>query len=250
MGKSFRQRLIAHEELLGTLLSLPSPEIAELLAKTGFDWLFIDMEHSTIGLKDAQRMIQAAEPNAHSIIRVPGNDGIWIKRCLDTGADGIIVPQVNTKKEAEEAVQFTKYPTKGKRSVGISKAHDYGLSFNEYMKNANDEIALIVQCEHKEAVKNLNEILEVDGIDCIFIGPYDLSASMGKTGNFQDQEVIDSIAKIEAQCKEKNIPLGIFGGSSEAVKPYKNRGFNLLTAGIDMLMVSSSAKEIINKIRD
>ena len=250
MEKSFRQRLIAHEELLGTLLSLPSPEIAELLAKSGFDWLFIDMEHSTIALKDAQHMIQAAEPNAHSIIRVPGNDELWIKRCLDTGAEGIIVPQVNSKKEAEQAVQYTKYPTKGKRSVGISKAHDYGLSFNKYMKNANEEIALIVQCEHKEAVDNLPEIVEVDGIDCIFIGPYDLSASMGKTGKFHDQEVIDSIAKIEQQCKAKNIPLGIFGGTSEAVKPYKNRGFTLLTAGIDVLMISSSAKEILNKMRD
>ena len=118
------------------------------------------------------------------------------------------------------------------------------------MKNANEEIALIVQCEHKDAVDNLPEIVEVDGIDCIFIGPYDLSASMGKTGKFHDQEVIDSIAKIEQQCKAKNIPLGIFGGTSEAVKPYKNRGFTLLTAGIDVLMISSSAKEILNKMRD
>ncbi len=250
MEKSFRQRLIAHEELLGTLISLPSPEIAELMAKSGFDWLFIDMEHSTIGLKQAQHMIQPAEPNAHSIIRVPGNDEIWIKRCLDTGAEGIIVPQVNTKKEAEEAVQFTKYPTKGKRSVGISKAHDYGLSFNEYIKKANEEIALIVQCEHKESVENLPEILEVDGIDCVFIGPYDLSASMGKTGNFQDQEVIDSIAKIEELCKDKNVPLGIFGGASDSVKPYKNRGFTVLTTGIDVLMLSSSAKEILKKMQD
>jgi len=250
MGKSFRQRLIAHEELLGTLLSLPSPEIAELLAKTGFDWLFIDMEHSTIGLKDAQRMIQAAEPNAHSIIRVPGNDEIWIKRCLDTGAEGIIVPQVNTREEAEQAVRFSKYPPQGKRSVGISKAHNYGITFNQYIQDANEEVALIVQCEAQEAIKNLPEILEVEGIDCVFIGPYDLSASMGKTGEVQSPEVVDAITSIQKQCNKKNMPLGIFGGAPEAVKKYKDEEFNLIAVGIDVLMIHNSAKETINKLKE
>lgn len=250
MEKAFRKRLINKESLPGTLLSLPNPEIAELLSKSGFDWLFIDLEHSTIDVQSAQHMIQAAQSNAHCILRVPGNEEIWIKRCLDTGAEGIIVPQVNTREEAEQAVRFTKYPPQGKRSVGISKAHNYGITFNQYIQNANDDIALIVQCETQEAIKNLPEILEVKGIDCVFIGPYDLSASMGKTGEVQSPEVVDAIRSIQEQCSKKNMPLGIFGGTPEAVKKYKDEGYNLIAVGIDVLMIYNSAKEIIHQLKD
>jgi len=250
MKKTFRRRLVNNEKLLGTLLSLPSPEIAELISKSGFDWLFIDLEHSTINVQSAQCMIQAAQSNAHCILRVPGNEEIWIKRCLDTGAEGIIVPQVNTKEEAEYAVRYTKYPPQGKRSVGISKAHNYGITFNQYIQNANDDIALIVQCEAQEAIKNLPEILEVEGIDCVFIGPYDLSASMGKTGKIQSTEVVDAINSIQKQCSKKNMPLGIFGATPEAVKKYKDEGYNLIAVGIDVLMLYNSAKKAINKLKE
>lgn len=249
MNSTFKSRLKSDEKLMGTLLSLPSPEIAELLAKSGFDWLFVDMEHSTIDLKDAQRMIQAASPFAHCIVRVPGNDEIWIKRILDTGAEGIIVPQVNTKEEAEIAVQNAKYPTQGDRSVGISRAHDYGLSFNTYMRRANEDITLIIQCEHIESVKNLPAILQVEGIDAIFVGPYDLSASMGKTGQVKDKEVVANIEKIQSLCAEHNMPAGIFGGTPDAVKNYHHSGFNLVAVSIDMLMISQSAKKILSEMK-
>ena len=250
MKTTFRKRLLNKEPMIGTLITIPSPEIAELLSKAGYDWLFIDLEHSAISLVEAQHMIQAASPNTHCVVRVPGNDEIWIKRILDIGAEGIIIPQVNTMEEAKQAVQYTKYPPEGKRSVGIAKAHDYGLDFKHYIENANDDIALIVQCEHKESVKNLPEIINVDGIDCIFVGPYDLSGSYGKLGQVEDTEVVNSIETIHKTCVEAGMPLGIFGTKPETLAAYKKTGFNLIAASVDVIMLNSSVQRNLKVINE
>jgi 2-keto-3-deoxy-L-rhamnonate aldolase RhmA len=134
--------------------------------------------------------------------------------------------------------------------VGISRAHEYGLSFHSYMKRANDDIVLIVQCEHKESIKNLEDILKVEGIDSIFVGPYDLSASMGKTGQVKDKAVVANIEEIQSLCAKHNMPAGIFGGTPDAVKNYHYSGFNLVAVGIDMLMISQSAKGILSEMKD
>jgi 2-dehydro-3-deoxyglucarate aldolase/4-hydroxy-2-oxoheptanedioate aldolase len=249
MQTSFKKRLVDKEQMIGTLLTLPSPEIAELLSKAGFDWLFIDMEHSSITLKDAQSMIQAASPNAHCVVRVPGNDEIWLKRVLDIGPAGIIIPQVNTMEQAQYAVKFSKYPPVGKRSAGISRAHGYGLDFARYIEEANDDTAVIVQCEHKESIKNLPEIIGVEGIDCIFVGPYDLSGSYNKLGKVDDTEIINAIETIQKTCVEAGMPLGIFGGKPEAVLPYSKTGFNLIAMGLDVLMLSQSAQYNLKKLK-
>ena len=250
MKQSLRKDLREGKSLTGTLLTLPSPEVAEILAKSGFDWLFIDMEHSAISLQTAQTIIQAASTQSYCVIRCPSNDEAWINRCLDTGADGIIIPQVKTQKEAEYAAHFAKYAPLGGRSVGISRAHGYGMDFNEYMERANEDTALIIQCEHIEAIDNLPSILDVKGIDCVFVGPYDLSASMNKTGQLKDPEVVNAIERISKMASESNMPLGIFGTAPEFVKAYKQKGFNLLTVNADILMLSRSAKDILQKINN
>ena len=234
--------------MVGTLLTTTSPELAELLSKIGFDWLFIDMEHSAIDLQDVQNIIRGAAPNAHCIVRVPGNDEIWIKRVLDTGAEGIIIPQVNTQEEAEKAVQYTKYPPHGSRSVGISRAHGYGVDFKAYTENANTDVALIVQCEHKEAIKNLPKTIKVEGIDCIFVGPYDLSGSYNKLGKTEDTEVLNAIETIQKTCVEAGMPLGIFGTKPENMLAYKKIGFNLIAISTDVLMLSESARKILDTL--
>jgi len=250
MKQSLRKDLREGKSLTGTLLTLPSPEVAEILAKSGFDWLFIDMEHSAISLQTAQTIIQAASTQSYCVIRCPSNDEAWINRCLDTGADGIIIPQVKTQKEAEYAAHFAKYAPLGGRSVGISRAHGYGMDFNEYMERANEDTALIIQCEHIEAIDNLPSILDVKGIDCVFVGPYDLSASMNKTGQLKDPEVVNAIERISKMASESNMPLGIFGTAPEFVKAYKQKGFNLLTVNADILMLSRSAKDVLQDIND
>ncbi|MCF8335515.1 MAG: hypothetical protein K9H65_02825 [Bacteroidales bacterium] len=250
MKNSLRRDLMDGKYLTGTLLTIPSPEIAEILAKSGFDWLFIDLEHSSISLQTAQLMVQAASPQSYCVIRCPANDEAWINRCLDTGADGIIIPQVKTQKEAEYAAHFAKYAPVGGRSVGISRAHGYGMRFNEYMERANEDTALIIQCEHIEAIYDLPSILQVTGIDCVFVGPYDLSASMNKTGQLKDAEVVDSIESIRKMASESNMPLGIFGTAPEFVKAYKHQGFGLLAVNSDTLMLSRSAKDILQNLQN
>ncbi|MFO8235193.1 MAG: aldolase/citrate lyase family protein [Bacteroidales bacterium] len=249
MRTNFRKRLLNKEPMIGTLLTISGTEAAEILSKSGFDWLFIDMEHSAIGLHDAQLMIQAASPNAHCIVRVPGKDEIWIKRVLDIGAEGIIVPQVNTPQEARQVVNFAQYPPEGKRSAGIAKAQGFGTELNQYIENANKDIAIITQCEHKDGVKNLPEIVSIEGIDCIFIGPYDLSGSFNKLGKIDDPEVQEAIETIKKTCHQADMATGIFGTQPDALKEHKKTGISLLALSTDSLMLSGSARQLLNNMK-
>jgi len=249
MKISLQKKLTDGQGLIGTLLTLPNPQIAEILTLAGFEWLFIDMEHSAITLPQAEEMVRAANSRAYTVIRCPLNDEAWIKRCLDLGADGIILPRVNSRKEAEYAVRCAKYPPVGERSVGITRAHGYGMQFNEYMQRANEDVALILQCEHIEGVRELLDIVRTEGVDAIFVGPYDLSASMNKTGKVDDPEVTDAINQIRETCIGEEMPLGIFGTTPEAVEPYLKKGFNLLAVGVDSVMIANQAKHILAHFR-
>jgi 2-dehydro-3-deoxyglucarate aldolase/4-hydroxy-2-oxoheptanedioate aldolase len=241
----FRQRLLAGERLIGTLVSLGAPEVTELLAGLGFDWLFIDTEHAPFDALGAQSLLQAAGSNCPCVIRVPVGDEVWLKKALDIGAAGVIVPQVNSAEQAEHVVRLCKYPPEGTRGVGIARAHGYGERFQDYVAKANQEVAVIVQAEHIDAVKDINAIVKVKGIDAVFIGPYDLSASMGKPGQVGDPEVRAAIERVRKACMKRSIKLGIFGVSAEAVLPYLDQGFSLAAAGVDVLFLSRGAKSLL-----
>ena len=247
-NKNFAEKLRNGELLIGTLLSLPSPEIAEMLAGTGFDWLFIDAEHGAFNPQQTQSMLQAANP-CPCVIRVPSSDEIWIKKASDIGADGIIVPQVNTAKQAEKIVKYCKYSPEGTRGVGIARAHKYGIEFDDYIKNANQQTAVILQAESQDAIDNIEEIVKVEGIDAILIGPYDLSASLGKIGEVTDPVVQDAIIKIAKTCQDADIKLGFFGVNADTVKPYIEKGFTLITVGVDSMFIINSANEALAEIR-
>jgi len=219
------------------------------MAAVGFDWLFIDSEHSPFNAHGAQIILQAAGFACPCVVRVPAHDEVWIKKALDIGADGIIAPQVNSAADAEAIVGRCKYPPGGTRGVGIGRAHKYGLEFKAYMQRANDEIAVILQAETAQAVKNISEIVKVPGIDAIFIGPYDLSASLGKMGQLNDPEVKQAMAAIAETCKEAGIRLGIFGVTAEAVEPFLQQGFTLLAIGSDGLHMAQSAKQILSSLK-
>src|SRR5438876_221171 len=135
MNTSLRTRLGRDEPMMGTLLTLNSPEVAELLVNCGYDWLFLDMEHSPLlDLRAVQQITQVIQPRAYSIVRVPSNDPVWIKKVLDTGCDGLIVPHVNSESAARQAVSAAKYPPDGCRSVGIARAQGYGASVMSYLQ--------------------------------------------------------------------------------------------------------------------
>ena len=133
LNDNFLKKLSGGEILIGTIITLPSPEIAEILSFAGFDWLFIDTEHTTLGVQDVQRILQSIQGRCPCIVRIFSGDELWIKKILDIGVDGIIVPLVNSADEAQKIIRFCKYPPDGSRSVGISRAHEYGMKFNEYI---------------------------------------------------------------------------------------------------------------------
>ncbi len=245
----FKERLKRKEKLLGTMLSFPSAEIAEILSHAGFDWLFVDGEHGNFELSDLQRILQVADSTTDCMVRVPLNDEIWIKRALDSGARGIIVPQVKTAREAAQAVSFCKYPPDGRRSVGISRAHGYGMDFAGYINKANDDVVVVVQVEHIEAVRNAGTIVEVPGVDAVFVGPYDLSASMGMAGEVGATEVKEAIEKVSEICKKADKPAGIFGADAEAVKWYIDIGYTLVCVSIDNLIFTKGVRKLAAELK-
>ncbi len=242
---NFRQRLAGGELLLGTMLTIPAPEVAEMIAKCGFDWLFMDGEHAPLSILDWQRQVQAVGGRSASILRVPEASERDIKKALDLGVDGIIAPQVNSAEQAARVVDWCKYPPRGKRGVGLARAQGYGLDFADYMENANDRVAVIVQAEHIDAVENIERIAAVDGLDCIFIGPYDLSASMGKTGQVDDAEVVGAIDRVTAAALDNGLALGFFGVSADSVLPWIDKGYRLICAGTDAGFVTAGANSTL-----
>ncbi len=246
---NFKSQLESQRSLLGTIVSLPCASVAEILSQLGFDWLWLDMEHSTLNLELVQQIIQAVGSNAACLVRAPGNDVVWLKRILDTGCDGVIVPQIQTPQEALQAVRACKYPPEGIRSVGLSRAHNYGIDFQEYVATANQKLVVALQIEHINAVDNIDEIAAVAGFDAIIIGPYDLSASMGKIGQVDCPEVQQAIARVRQTCVKQNIPLGIFAKDSRAALLAQNQGYRLICVGLDFNYLLTGAQQTLQQLK-
>lgn len=249
MTHQFRARLTNGELLVGTMVTLSSPEVAELLAGIGFDWLFLDAEHSTFEARAMQSLLQSAGADTPCIVRVSSREEVPIKKALDIGAAGIIAPQVNSVEAAEGVVRFSKYSPEGTRGVGIARAHGYGLKFQDYVDTANQNVAVVVQAEHIEAVENIEAIAQVPGIDGVLVGPYDLSASLGKIGQVDHPEVVSAIDHVTKACRDAGVRLGIFGTSADAVKPYIEKGYTLIVAGVDTLMLGQAAQRILAELK-
>ncbi|NNL74753.1 MAG: 2,4-dihydroxyhept-2-ene-1,7-dioic acid aldolase [Desulfobacterales bacterium] len=249
MNSNFRTRLINGDVLIGTLITIPSGEISEIISALGFDWLFVETEHTALNTQGAQLILQAAGDRCPCVVRIPANEQVWIKKSLDIGAAGIIAPQVNSAQEAEGIVRMCKYPPQGCRGVGVGRAHKYGLGFMEYMEKANDEVAVILQAENANAVKNISEIVQVPGVDAVLIGPYDLSASLGKMGQLADAEVQDAMAAIVASCKNAGVRLGIYADTAESALTYIKQGFTLIAVSSDGLHMAQSAKLVLTALK-
>jgi 2-dehydro-3-deoxyglucarate aldolase len=249
MSEDFKRKLKNGDLLIGTIITLSSPEIGEIYSNSGFDWLFIDLEHSVLSMKDAQMILQSTSSRTPCLVRVPSLGETWIKQALDIGATGIIIPNIKTPEEAREAVRLCKYPPLGTRGIGVARAQGYGATLLEYASSANADTAVVIQIEHKDAVKNLADILQVPGIDCLFIGPLDLSASLGKTGLTSAPEVQEAIMQVRNGAKKVGMPLGIFCASIEAARSYSQSGFSLLAVGIDTVLISQAAKDILSSLK-
>lgn len=243
-ARSFRSRLAARERLFGTLLTMPSPAVAEMAADAGLDWLFLDMEHGTLDLAAVEAIAQAVGDRCACVVRVPINDRLWIGKVLDLGVAGVILPQVNSAEAARQGVFAAKYPPTGGRGVGVGRAARYGAALTDYLARANDETAVIVQIEHIEAVRNVEAIAAVPGVDALMVGPFDLSASLGQPGQLADPAVVDAIATVRAAGLARGMPLSIFYPDAARALEAARAGFTLLPVATDTLLLGGALRQL------
>jgi 2-keto-3-deoxy-L-rhamnonate aldolase RhmA len=235
--------------MIGTILTVASPEVAEALALLGFDWIFIDLEHTNLSIQDAQMAIQAVANRSYTLVRVPDGTRENIERILDTGCSGIIVPLVNTEAYARRIVDFAKYPPLGERSVGLGRAQGFGLGFKDYLQASNAQTVVVVQIEHRDAVSNVDQILSVPGIDAVFIGPYDLSGSLGLLGQISHADVTTAISAVRTACARSNSTYGIYCGNAEQARAEINAGARIIAVGTDLLHMAGSARSVLEALR-
>lgn len=251
MAGILKEKLNRQEITIGSWITLGHASIAEIMAKAGFEWLVVDMEHSVITLDIAQQIIQVIEGcGVIPLVRVGENNPNIIKRAMDAGAHGVIVPMVNTKDQAEAAVDAVKYPPLGARGIGLARAQGYGDEFEKYRDWVEKESIVIVQIEHVKAVENLESILSVGGIDGCIIGPYDLSGSLGMPGKFDHSDVLTILKKAEQTCKEKKVALGIhvIQPDYRLVMDKISKGYSFIGFSLDILFLGNSCRQQVKAV--
>jgi 4-hydroxy-2-oxoheptanedioate aldolase len=237
---------------VGTWLSLGSIVAARFMARSGFAWLTVDIEHSLVDWETATHMFASiADAGCLALARVPANRHDHIKRVLDNGAQGIVVPMVNSRQEAEYAIEAALYPPTGTRSVGGSvHALNFQATANDYFARANDELLLVLQCEHIKAVEAADAIFSVPGIDAIFVGPNDLAASMrGKDSKPPSAEATrQAMDHILKTCQKHKVAAGLHCGSAEEARERIAEGWQFLAVGSELKMMLTDASHIIQTL--
>lgn len=239
------------EQSIGSWITIPNQSVIDILAEAGFDWLTVDMEHTSIDYNELQILIGFIQAHGMAaLVRVSKNEEVSIKRALDAGADGIIVPMVKNKKDMEMAVDFAKYPPVGKRGVGLNRAQRYGYGFEEYKNWVQDDLVIIAQIEHIDAINNLEEIANSEHLDGMIVGPYDLSGSLGIPGQYNEPIVIEALEKLITFCEKNKKSLGfhVIDPDMEKVKRKIEEGFNFIAFSTDFLFMGRKATEEMNKL--
>ena len=247
-----KTKLKTGKKTIGAWVQLASSFTAEILSSAGFDWLMLDMEHAPGDILTLIGQVQAMKgSDSVPLVRAPWNDFVIIKRILDAGAQGVLIPYVNNGAEAEQAVKACKYPLEGIRGVaGSPRAAGYGQNSGNYLQRANDEIFIMIAIETPEAVSNLDEILQVNGLDGVFIGPMDLSSSMGYAGNSSVPEVQAVIQKIEAKVLAAGKVLATTTGTWEQAQKLFGRGYQMLMLMADGVSLATLATQKVNQFRE
>lgn len=248
MQNKFRKALLDRKLTLGAWMQIGHPAIAEIFARGGFDWICVDLEHGAIDLETMSNIFRTIDAyDCVPIARLPVNDPTWIRRTIDAGAKGLIIPMVKTAQEAEKAVREAKYPPQGVRGFGYSRANMHGIDFDDYIKTANDEIAMVMQIEHKDAIGNLEQIVAVDGVDALFIGPLDLSGSMGITGQMEHPQMIEALTKykIVAQEAAKSYGMHIVRPNTENIRSALEQNYTMIALGLDNVFLAEMSKDVL-----
>ncbi len=237
--KSIRNRLASNQPSIGGWMQIPHIAIAEIFGNSRFDWVAIDMEHGSISSNQLPELFLALEKgNTLPLVRLIEGTNVECKKALEAGAGGVIIPMIKTADQLMTIINLCRWPPKGIRGVGFSRANLYGENFEEYKEESQNPL-IIAMIEHVNAIENLEDILSVDGLDAILIGPYDLSASMRITGEFQNPIFISTMELILKKAKKKNISAGIhiIEPNRDELEFRINQGFNFLPYSIDSVML-------------
>lgn len=248
MDREFADRMRGGEPLSAGWVSLGHPRVAEIVALAGYDFVIVDIEHTPMGLETLDDVVRAVElHDVPVVVRVPWNDPVDLKRVLDIGVAGVMIPMVETAGAAEEAVDAMTYPPDGMRGVAGSRATKYGLEFGEYLESADEGLVTILQIETAEGVENAGAISAVDGVDSLFVGPSDLSASLGVAGEWEDETVLEAI---DGVLGASEVPVGSLAVTDEGIERWVERGFDWVIAGVDsrnLLAASQSTNEAFER---
>jgi 4-hydroxy-2-oxoheptanedioate aldolase len=249
--KRLKQRLKNNEVLIGTFLSLGNALATEIIASSGFDWVLIDLEHGIGSEEDVLHQLQAIEhTNVSAIVRVEGYQRQRIHRVLDLGAHGIMCPRINNATEADEVIKGLQYPPLGIRGVAkMVRATGFGANFDQYNADIKENLLGIIQIETKECLENLDEIAALPGVDVLFIGPADLSMSLGIFGQLSHPLFIEALDKILAAAKKWNKSIGILLFDPADFTKYYDLGIRFFACGTDTLFLSSGAKQVVGSLQ-
>lgn len=247
----FRAKLASGQTQYGLWLGIPDNSVAEMMANAGFDWLVIDHEHGPYELRDVMSHLQAMAPyDVAPIVRPVDGDPALLKKMCDIGAQSIIVPMIDTAEQAEAVVQSVKYPPAGRRGLGTSMARAARWnSVSGYIGHANDEMFVIVQAETAIAIEAIDRIAAVEGVDAVFIGPSDLSASMGHAGNVSHPEVVDAVSDGIRRIRDAGKYAGLLCLDETKVAHYVECGANFVGVGVDALLIGNAARSLASRCK-
>lgn len=252
MGQT-KTKLRNGQPALGGWMLIGHPAVAELLAGEGFDWIGVDLEHATTDSRDFYEIMLAVKGTGCDVLaRLHSCDAEQAKMVLDAGANGIIVPSVNSREQAEQAVAMAKFPPEGFRGSSVCRASDFGRNFQQYFSSHNENVLVVVMLEHIKAVDNVDDILRVPGVDAAFIGPYDLSASMGKSGQLDHPQVLAAQKKLLEACKRNNVAAGIHvvPVDNKQIKSRVKEGYQFIACGIDTLFIIHGCRAILSGVKE
>lgn len=245
MNKSgLRQEILSGRLLLGSWIQIAHPTATEILARAGFDWLAVDMEHSEISNETLSAHLRAMGPNGpYAFARVKCNDPMAIRHALDLGVQGIIVPLIHNAEDALAAVNSAKYPLWGSRGFAFTRANNFGVDFDEYAANANASTAVIAMIESRSGLEQVDRILSVEGIDGVLVGLYDLSGSLGIPGQVNDTRVTEAVTQICRAAHEAGKTAGIHQvqPDGDRIQQLIKQGFSLIAVGMDTLFLRDGA---------
>lgn len=234
------QRFRSRERIFGAWTSLGHPSITEIFASIGVDFIGIDLEHSTIGLEEAQRIIAAAQAGGVACLpRLSGHQEEQARRLLDSGADGLIVPNVSSMVEIDRIVDWCKYPPMGKRGYGIARAQRYGFDFDRYVRSWNQRSVILIQIESIQAANGIEKLLANEAVDGVMIGPYDLSGSLGVPGQLKHPKVVEAGSHVMEACRQRDKACGIqlVDPTAEEVSASLEFGYTFVVLASDVFIL-------------